>query len=337
MGEWINNFLKLRRFEFYHYKLDIWYLIVSAFFSKFFLFYIISPLVTFLNVRGIIPTAYDFLPSSKPIIEIVFWICIFLCLKLLHSFCCKILLWFRLFLPNKYILELKNIESKTQRQGFVIIKPEGLYITNTSSGILFKNDFLDSKIWKDFKCDLVIGYKKVKSLEDKLSKKGDIIKLSREFRQIIGIVFRAQNFDNYFMISIWKLNKKLIFRPHVRVDGDWDTVFMNPPMNTFRLKLDKEDYKFKILVIGSTLKIFIQEELQPVLCYEWILPSHYKINLSEGHIVSNDTSETITKEVAFRNKSGLFGFRNAVDELGLLKSLEITNSITKEDRKLFSR
>lgn len=136
----------------------------------------------------------------------------------------------------------------------------------------------------------------------------------------MGIVFRAQSFDDYFMLEVWRKNSYLCIRPHVRVLGDWDAPFLNPDANSRMFK--GGTLNIVLRVESDSVKIIVNGEEEKSL--EWILPMNYKINLRENKGIESDklANGTVNK-IPFRDMAGMFGFRNYGNEIAVVKSLSI--------------
>ncbi|OGM06006.1 hypothetical protein A2125_01630 [Candidatus Woesebacteria bacterium GWB1_43_5] len=66
----------------------------------------------------------------------------------------------------------------------------------------------------------------------------------------------------------------------------------------------------------------------------WSLPTNYQINIPTTNNLSEKTKDSIASLIPFRNKAGLFGFRNYLDELAVVKYLEIRPNQKKNKEKL---
>jgi hypothetical protein len=196
-------------------------------------------------------------------------------------------------------------------QGNPIITTEGLVITNTNSGLLIKPDILWTKrVWKNFEATLKVNFRDQKDAEEQ-----------RDYKKLLGVVFRAQNLQNYFMLEIWKMDEFIVIRPHVRVDGNWDAPILNPKANTFKYGKNN-DLNLLIKVINSELTLIVDNSEKTSLT--WILPSEYEINLRQHEQQEKkDLKEAAVKKISFRLKAGMFGFRNYGDEIAVVKSLSI--------------
>jgi len=140
---------------------------------------------------------------------------------------------------------------------------------------------------------------------------------SEEFRQVLGIVFGAQNLEDYFMIEVWKVDNILSVRPHVRISGNWDAPVYNSPQtinlngNQIIVNLENKDNVVYVSV-GST-KIM-----------EYVLPKKFEANLVQHQKPSGekeDLNKGAVDKIYFRNKVGMFGFRNYGNELAVVKKL----------------
>lgn len=214
-------------------------------------------------------------------------------------------------------------------QGSPILKRDGLAFTNSNSGCLLKrgSHWIFSKNlrkWKDFKADITLDFIQAYHIvnEQVIKKETETEKVvvwkqkREEFRQVLGIVFRAQNLEDYFMIEVWKVDDILSFRPHIRMSGNWDAPVYNSP-TTIRLNKNQITVNLKakdnvVYISVGNLKIL-----------EWALPNEFEANLVQHPKQPSDLENSVVVKIPFRNKVGMFGFRNYGNELALVKKLEI--------------
>jgi hypothetical protein len=243
------------------------------------------------------------------------------------------------FPDYKYKADFKKFSKEWDFQGNISLVNNGrggIQVTNSPSGCLLKNPYwLNSRIWRDFEADIEIIFPKISSLLDEWGTNGPGIKLnnkSKQFRSVLAIIFRAQSFDDYFMLSVWKIGKDAVFRPHVRVSGDLDIPLGNPEnSNVLKGAIKNNKATLKLIVKGDTLHAQIKGSEKS---FDWTLPTHYKTNLNERTNNTNEISDYITRNIPFRTHAGRFGFRNYGDEIAIVKSLVFKRATSKENRKV---
>lgn len=295
-------------------------------------------------IRSATPTNYDYFPLSMVYIKISVWLFVYLLLR--KYFLLRVRPLFnkwsgeRLF-ENSFSLDKSKLEEKWDFQGNVDVTKDGIQITNTPSGCLIKNDYWDTKVWANLSVIFEVDLTKKVGIEDDwfVNKKGEmkdrkyeIRRKELDFRKVLGIIFRSQGFDDYFMIGMWKVENNLVFRPHVRVAGNLDIPYLNPPTNTFPVNDKAIIFYFKMLVKDNKTIVYVKQKRKWKECFHWYLPSFYKTNLNEG-TRNDNTSEFITRKIPFRDLPGQFGFRNYGNELSVIKTLKIYGKFTDEDNK----
>ena len=291
----------------------------------------------------------DFFPLSLDLIKIIAWIFLYLMLRRLvirlqpywHSF-------FKDWMKKKSwydypeIVFSKNSDRFYQEwnmQGFPILNKQGLVFTNSEAGCLIKpKTFLEfwiirlgllwyGRVWKNFKATFTVEFKeqKIKALNSEKIIGTDYTEhtIKKPYVYLIGIVFRAQSFDDYFMLEIWKKNSYLSIRPHVRVFGNWDAPMLNPDVSAFPLKSKNlKKFEFCLIVEDEVVKLIINSDEENPLV--WLLPSHYQINLArDQNYQSNDLKSGVTSKIPFKDMAGMFGFRNYGNEIAIIKNLKV--------------
>ena len=138
-----------------------------------------------------------------------------------------------------------------------------------------------------------------------------------EYCKNVGIIFRAKDLENYFMIEI-KIDKNILWiKPHVRYEGMWDVMSDDKFLTEAETQKFNDDWvHLKLTVNKNTAELSIGDDKK----YEWALPTHVDINHIESGIKeSNNISPeqdskfgakvTYLPEIDFRNSSGMIGFR----------------------------
>jgi len=173
-------------------------------------------------------------------------------------------------------------------------EPEKLEINSSRAGCLLKNYY-----WKDFSMSFDIQFKE-----------NDIQK-----QKLFGIIFRANDLDNYFMLEIGyrpegDMKDKMAIKPHVRFKGGWEELA--------RKRIDfnskNEPYKFKLRVVGSIATLYNEDKE----IFGWELPTHVDVNHYESGVKEKKNEENRdmflylnhVQKIPFRLDYGFIGFRS---------------------------
>lgn len=229
-------------------------------------------------------------------------------------------------------------------QGKVEKRDKELFITSSGSGMLFKHH------WRDFEAKFEFKF---------LGENNGPLKTSRETHlgneyctknNYLGFIFRAKDFDNYFMLSVGvkkfaELTGKLVCKdkllgkefllvtPHVKVNGAWD-VFEGNQFD-FPEQFQIDDYNImRIVVRGNHLDLWLEKQdakqnqkkqTTEVPLFTWYLPTHYLINWGNKKEEEREVySPGDSSKIPFRNSIGHIGFRAYGDERFLIRNLIIT-------------
>lgn len=290
------------------YKTDIFFLITSGVLSNLLLFYLGNLRSIFLSFFNL-PDSYNLLPLPATLIEIATWIILFLTIKstptIINTFLSSLF-------KNKYcfdssnkgkIMSDKRFSDEWILQGSVTPHNGGILVSNSNSGCFIKRrGFL--KTWKDFSASLDVSFPQQQD---------------SRFERRIGIIFRAQNFEDYLMIELYHDNGLLKFRPHVRLNGNWDAPLLDLDVNiqkvsgnSLRIDLDVKDNIATVVVNNKKKKPF-----------KWIIPTNIEVNLLQK-TQEDKLSKTSVPELYFRNSSGMFGFRCYGNQYALIEALSIS-------------
>ena len=138
----------------------------------------------------------------------------------------------------------------------------------------------------------------------------------------LGIIFRAANLENYFMLQIECDGEKIKINPHIRWQGKWDIYHDNLISDDIAMKYDQY-HKIKLTVNKLKVNLFING----MLSYEWMLPSHveakYKQYDTQSDKEYNAGGQLNVVPIMFRLKHGMVGFRADREEKALIRNLEI--------------
>jgi len=237
--------------------------------------------------------------------------------------------WWLLWNKNKiYIFNNKDWSKKWISNGKTEIVNNGdLLVKSSRAGCLLKNHY-----WKDFKISFEMKYS-----PDKF---GD--------QNRFGIIFRAEDLDNYFLIEIgenaefYKTGNKIeingekedekkyvsSIKPHVKYKGIWEIMSVTEINKPFNFSADF--VKASLEVKGDTVSFFYKDD--PI--YKWILPEYIDVNHVESGVRDNmeKTKGVIlggafaghVQKIPFRLKYGLVGFRAHLNHAGTyIKKLRI--------------
>lgn len=251
-------------------------LLFSTFFLTIILFWLLN---TISQLKQFYSIFTSYFPLSTGILKFVVWLALFHLLK-------KVVSKIKEFRRKRvnYIFNSGNWQKEWifNGQSYALSDPSRIVIYSSRAGCL-----LEKYVWKDF----------VMSFEMKF--------LENAPQKNMGIIFRAEDLENYFMLEIFMKNEgnKIYVKPHVRSQSAWDIV-QESPLGEFnflefqkvRLRVDKTE----VLLYISGNKVF-----------EWHLPTHVDINHIEAGVqgISEETSKGIIPKISFRNEYGMIGFR----------------------------
>lgn len=182
-----------------------------------------------------------------------------------------------------------------------------LFVKSSRAGCLLEN-----YMWKNFKMTFEL-------------------KFPDPFLKHIGIIFRAIDLDNYFMLEILQnsphhgsllTGNRSGIKPHVRYRGGWEIMYFE----------EKKDFNFSEFV---EIALEVKENTcylyyKNTLIFGWILPTNVDINHIEAGIKQNNNTETLEKgvektvhEIPFRLNHGMTGFRAHPGQGAIIRGLKI--------------
>lgn len=220
----------------------------------------------------------------------------------------------------------------------------GFKITSSDSGVLFKNLF-----WRDCKIDFDFNFDDFKSgVEWDYVTVGNTWKYEQVFHKprnnYFGLLFRAQDLDNYFMIQIGVKemirnniksfkgkdiygDKVILIKPLVKVDGNWE-VYTNEKRKLEGLKI-KDFNHLACKLKGNILTLSADKAIKD---FEWLLPSKFHANYKSQNVGETKSQEIIAfgdqTTIPFRNRCGMLGFRAYDEERVIIKNLKVTKLST---------
>ncbi|HUD04642.1 MAG TPA: hypothetical protein VMR59_01490 [Patescibacteria group bacterium] len=204
-----------------------------------------------------------------------------------------------------------------------ILTGETIKLTNSGSGFVFKGLW-----WKDFITTFEFNFEYLEtSFINWWDNESKSIKPIPHRFNFLGITFRAQSLEDYFMISIGILksntdyqkekNKNLLsvlITPHIRLGGTWER-FGGQDLLT---KIKVNDFnKVKITVIKSKAIVEINNK-----SLEWNLPTNFE-RVSSNTYDPQRTSNVNNTKIPFRNSFGMIGFRADGAEHAQIKNINI--------------
>jgi len=146
-------------------------------------------------------------------------------------------------------------------------------------------------------------------------------------RGIIGIVFRAEDLDNYFMLQLRREETSIKIVPHVRYLGMWEQM----SQDILGAKKNNSGWLEVTLKAKDNTVIF---NVSGIGTYTWNLPTHVDINHIESGNRKNQNSNSNADEkfvvkatdlpkIPFKDTFGRIGFRAHLDEGADIKNLTI--------------
>lgn len=287
---------------------------------------------------------YNLFPKEIDLfVQLIIWGCTFIIIK---SMCH----WHKYIVPfykgirnkwDQYDIVFGENEDRFKKewefQGDPIFTREGIVATNTNSGLLLKPKLLwTGWIWENFEATINIDfYKQARPIFRELyeNNKNEIKERDTtavRYKRLLGIIFRARDLENYFLLEVWRIDKFIVIRPHVRIDGNWDAPFLNPDANSYPVNQEQTKFKLTLKVENDRIALVINDDKKKPLI--WILPTHYEINLPQySKPKQEDLARANVKKIPFRLKGGRFGFRNYGDEAAIVKSLDVKPIKNKVD------
>lgn len=174
-------------------------------------------------------------------------------------------------------------------------EPEKLVINSARAGCLLKNYY-----WKNFSMSFDVEFE-----ENSIQK-----------QKLFGIIFRASNLDNYFMLEIGvrpEGNNPQGIKPHVRFKGGWEELAVKE-IKKFKFNSENGPHKFELLVVGNIAKLSYRGED----IFRWELPTYVDVNHYESGVKEkkNEESRDVflyqnhVQKIPFRLDYGLVGFRS---------------------------
>ena len=171
-----------------------------------------------------------------------------------------------------------------------------LVINSSRAGCL-----LEKRCWKDFTMSFDFQFSNNESMA------------GIQDQKLFGIIFRAKDLDNYFMLEIGCYEKENRVKPHIRYKGGLEELAIRK-VDSFNFDCANDYRKFKLEVIGTTADLYYQDEK----VFTWELPTHVDVNHYESGVREDKAKEKSdsflyqghVQKIPFRTAYGLIGFRS---------------------------
>ncbi len=245
-------------------------------------------------VRNYYCVFHQYLPIPESILKILLWFGLFHIIKIFWVFICELTKR-----GKDYSFESKNWQKEWifNGQSYTHSNPDRIIIRSSRVGCLLKK-----YVWKNLglACEM-------RFLKDAPMKH-------------VGLIFRAKDLENYFMLEIFLKNgeNKIYIKPHVRSQGAWEFI-----QETFVGNFDLLQFqKVELQVNNVRVRFYISGNK----VFEWSLPTHVDINHIEAGVsgLSDETtSRGIIPRIDFRVKYGMIGFRAYPGQGAEIKNLHI--------------
>jgi len=189
----------------------------------------------------------------------------------------------------------------------LLANPVALRINSSRAGCILKK-----YVWKNFEMKFKLQF-------------------CHPLAENLGIIFRAQDLENYFMVEIIKDgSNKLLVKPHIRYQGMWEYIKEETIIN------ENAPDSFQIILTVKDLEVNLSIDSNNN--FNWTLPTHVDINLIESGIREkkivreNEVEQgfgapiNFLPNIDFRDSYGMIGFRanlvQGADIIGLsIKSI----------------
>ena len=213
------------------------------------------------------------------------------------------------FSIKEYRLDQTNNEKCWEHQGYFEIAQsrnlKSLVVIDNNCGCLLNGGVIRKYLWKNFKAKFKIEFP------------GD------GYKEKIGIIFRAQDLENYIMLQIHpedKINSTIFYLfPHIRFNGNLDiiqsralgdvNVIGKRPKDTFQVLINVENNKVNLSIDNQKFN-------------QWLIPEFVDPRFKQYQDLKQADTANVPR-LFFGNIAGKFGFRNYSDEKALVSELEI--------------
>lgn len=196
-----------------------------------------------------------------------------------------------------------------------------LVVSYSNSGSLLKDSFLSlPKRWKNFEMSFDLYFPYLTVGED-----------NKQETRALGIIFRAQDLENYYMIQLraWCKNScNVLLKPHVRILGNWEVFDIKEEDLLALTKFDSvtDPLHVTLRVNGLFADVYIRAhgDSEDINIYRWALPSNTEVNTVQHPGNNNDPSNSgFVPKISFRECYGMVGFRAYPGEISIIRNLKI--------------
>lgn len=207
-------------------------------------------------------------------------------------------------------LEIQGVVTSYPSKG----KPKGFKLTESDAGVLLK------PYWKDFKLEFDFNFEGLKRSRDAREK------VFYETRNnYFGVLFRAQDLDNYFMIQVGIKKGRLLIKPIIKVNGAWEVPTDTGKDFVLRDIKANGDFPARCEVKGTIMYLSIGKAVSG---FKWFLPNKIRPNYTGGEKPKTTEGPGFlfgdSKNIQFRSSYGRIGFRTYGDERVAISNIKIT-------------
>ncbi len=254
--------------------------------------------------------------SPEPIRIAVFFLCLVVLVILTKEFFKFVLINFRK--NNTYVFNSEDWPNKWIFNGKTeLFDDTYLFVKSSRAGCLLRDNY-----WKDFRMSFEMRFLNIK--DPKIL----------DYQKRIGLVFRAEDLDNYFMIEIGQGVEGSIdssVKPHVRYKGGWEIMSVEES----KISFDFSSFnKVTLEVKNDVVHLFYKN----ISIFYWVLPTHVDVNHIESGVkdenkdgqedkqMKNITGKIFAghvQDIPFRLSYGLVGFRAYMKHGAIIRSLRI--------------
>ncbi len=331
--------LKIFGINIKEYLFDIILLAIVGILTNYIFYLIEAPLHNSLPLG--LPNNYDIFPLTSAFLKIAVWIIAFLLIRSIFN--TRIKDWLSTFYPYNYEFDMGKNKLDDERfckewifQGNTQPLNGGLLVSNSNSGCLIKSRVnfgrpIIKGAWKHFTANIDLEFPPQTKPINPPGPHNPKIKTGAQyaFEDYLGIIFRAQSFDDYLMLEITRIDDNLVIRPHLRIGGNWDAPILNVDVNS--LPLTSQNIALNIVVREKVVLVSLGKNT-----IKWLLPTNAETNLIQ-HSSNNTESNGLIKinesrpkyliaDAYFRNRAGMFGFRCYGNQVAFVKSLSISSN-----------
>lgn len=201
-----------------------------------------------------------------------------------------------------------EFQGATRMESYISKKHPQLVVSYSNSGSLLNDTFFGvPKRWKNFKMEFKLIFPK-------------------EDSRALGIIFRAEDLSNYYMLQIRAYkedNYKVLVKPHIRYFGDWEVLDIREKdlLNIITHESTTAPLSVVLKVKDSIAQIAINGKD----IYRWPLATNTEINYRQ-HDRKEPFDKGVVPKITFSRRYGKIGFRAYPNEEAIVRDLRV-NSI----------